>query len=493
MKLNIFPDPVHLIQRLSWNQRQKTSIFRWEQLPLNLLARQPESCLPPWVRESALARRYLQLLSPIAWDAFPQRLSDRAWPGPTPDSPVPYVIALLIKLDQKYRSMGQLVALLHQHPELVWLAGFPLIPDRSSTYGFDVGASVPSPIQFSQLLRSWPNERLQFLLGQTVSALRTALPATILFGDMVSLDTKLILAWVRENNPKEYIKDGRFDKKRQPSGDPDCRLGCKRRSNQRKQGEMDVNETPTREGSSVTGLGVGVGEFYWGYASGIAATKVPDWGEFVLAELTQPFDQSDVSYFHPLMEQVEQRLGRKPRFGTADAAYDAWYVYEYFYKAGGFAAVPLVERNPRPHPRFTNEGTPLCQADLPMHLKGAFMNHTSFIAHERQRWVCPLLHPQPNGSDCPVNHDKWPQGGCQLTMASSPGARQRYQIDRESEAYVSFYKQRTACERLFSLAVDLGIERPKLRNQRSITNINTLIYTLLNLRAWQRIQEKQAK
>ncbi len=43
---------------------------------------------------------------------------------------------------------------------------------------------------------------------------------------------------------------------------------------------------------------------------------------------------------------------------------------------------------------------------------------------------------------------------------------------------------------LLRLAKELGIERPKLRNQRAITNQNTLIYVLLNLRLLQRIQAR---
>ncbi len=89
-------------------------------------------------------------------------------------------------------------------------------------------------------------------------------------------------------------------------------------------------------------------EYYWGYSSGIVVTNVLGWGEFVLAELTQPFDQGGVMYFFPLMRQVEDRLGGKPRFGTFDAAVDAWYVYAYFYRdndpTGGFAAVPFSEK-----------------------------------------------------------------------------------------------------------------------------------------------------
>ncbi len=36
------------------------------------------------------------------------------------------------------------------------------------------------------------------------------------------------------------------------------------------------------------------------------------------------------------------RLGRGPRFGAWNAAYDAHYVYTYFHKASGFAVIPLV-------------------------------------------------------------------------------------------------------------------------------------------------------
>ncbi len=61
---------------------------------------------------------------------------------------------------------------------------------------------------------------------------------------------------------------------------------------------------------------------------------MPDWGEIVLAELTQTFDNGDASYFFPLMEQIERRLGRKPCFGALDKAYDAFYVYQYFHEAG---------------------------------------------------------------------------------------------------------------------------------------------------------------
>jgi hypothetical protein len=81
-------------------------------------------------------------------------------------------------------------------------------------------------------------------------------------------------------------------------------------------------------------------------------------------------------------------------------------------------------------------------------------------------------------------------------MATSIGARLRYQLDRNSQPYKLLYNQRTASERINSLATDLGIERPRLRSQSAITNQNTLIYSLLNLRGLQRmrtLQTSQAK
>jgi hypothetical protein len=55
------------------------------------------------------------------------------------------------------------------------------------------------------------------------------------------------------------------------------------------------------------------------------------------------------------------------------------------------------------------------------------------------------------------------------------------------ETYCAIYQQRTACERIFDRAVNLGIERPKLRNVHSIANFNMSLYILLNLRALRQV------
>jgi len=216
----------------------------------------------------------------------------------------------------------------------------------------------------------------------------------------------------------------------------------------------------------------------------------------VLAELTQPFDQPDVSYFFPLMADVERRLGFRPRFGAFDAAFDAFYVYEYFHRDGNsswesaFAAVPFSQRGGHKLTFYEN-GWPLCKAGFPMPLRYTFWSKTTLVPHQRGRYVCPLLFPEATGQTCPINHKQWPKGGC-TTIPTSIGARIRYQINRDSEAYKQVYKQRTANERINSQAVELGIERPRLRNGAAIANQNTLIYVLINLRALQRVRQKKA-
>lgn len=76
-------------------------------------------------------------------------------------------------------------------------------------------------------------------------------------------------------------------------------------------------------------------------------------------------------------------------------------------------------------------------------------------------------------------------------MPTSPGARLRYTLDREGEAFRAAYRQRTAVERINSQAYALGIERPHWRNGRAIANQNTLIYVLINLRFLQRLRSRQ--
>ena len=448
----------------------------------------PDVSLPAWVADDPVVQKYRTLLGSLPWQQFPERATDRPWPGPQPESRAPFVAAYLVKLHEGKRWMSDLRTYLIEHPALVYWLGFPRLPDPTAPHGFDVAASVPKRRHLSTVLRSLPNPALQFLLDATVHALQATLPPDqqATFGDVIAGDTQALLAWVAENNPKQYIKEGRLDKTRQPKGDPDCKLGVKHRRNHAPH-DADGSEqpTPTTDAKPASTLQVGT-DIFWGYASGVVATRLPDGTEVVLAERTRPFNESDPSYFHPLMAQVEQRLGRKPRYGTWDAAYDAHYVYEYFDQAGGFAAVPFNPGKKGADRTFAPDGTPLCAAQLPMTIQFSYQHRSGLIPHLREKYRCPLLFPTASGETCPLADPHWAKGGCTTTIAAGAGSRIRHQLDRESADYKDLYNQRTMVERINSQAEALDIIHPKLRSGRAIANRNTLTYVLINLRALQR-------
>ena len=220
--------------------------------------------LPKAVATDPLVQHYLDLLGPLNWSQFPERdlLTQRGMPA-VPF--VPFVAACLVKLDQHLRYFSHLRQYLLDHPSLSWTLGFPALSPAKTT------VQLPSQRHFPRLLRKVPNVSLQFLLDETVRLLRQELVvAAPDFGDTVALDTKHILAWVRENNPRDYVKD-RFAKDHQPA-DPDCALGCKRKRNQRTQ---TVASPPTPNSDPLPAPTIAVSEYYWGYASGIVTTKVP--------------------------------------------------------------------------------------------------------------------------------------------------------------------------------------------------------------------------
>jgi hypothetical protein len=456
-----------------------------KRLDLHTLWQHPEH-LPPCVTASPTIQRLLDLIGPLDWAHFPERNLQRNWG----QAAIPFaalVAAELIRLNEALPSMGYLRRFLIEHPGFIWLAGFPLQLDAQRVDGFNPQTSLPTQRHLTKMLRRVSNSALQFLLADSVRLIVAELQAQgAPVIDCVSLDTKHILAWVKENNPKAYVPD-RYNKRKQPVGDPDCRLGCKRRHNR-----TTPPATPTT--NPVSARQAKVGEFHWGYGSGVVVAKVAGFGEFVIAELTQPFDQADTTYFFPLMQQTEERLGYRPRYGTFDAAFDAWYVYAHFYRENdpdyGFAAVPFAEKgNYKAKERqFAPNGWPLCKAGLAMPLKFTYTDRTTCIVeHARGKYICPLRAAHQR---CPIHHPQWKKGGCTAMMSISMGARIRYTLDRDSERYKQVYRQRTAVERINSQAVNLGIERPHWRNGQAIANQNTLIYLLINLRFLQRLRAR---
>jgi hypothetical protein len=235
-----------------------------------------------------------------------------------------YLKALLVRVKEGLRYTTQLRAFLVKHPLLVIELGFQLVRDPSQPYGFDVEATLPTRFWLGEKLRQLDHELLTELLAGTVRALADEIAG---LGETVAFDVKHLYAWVKENNARVYVPE-RYDKAKRLAGDPDCRLGVKRSTNQ----EQPDGSTEEKK------------ELLWGYGSGVAAATLADYGDVVLAEFTQPFNEGDVTYFRPLYRQVVHALNQYPTHVTADAAFDAWYVYEPAARHNGIGAVPM----PRP-------------------------------------------------------------------------------------------------------------------------------------------------
>src|SRR6266567_6014509 len=225
-----------------------------------------------------------------------------------------------------------------------------------------------------------------------------------------------------------------------------------------------------------------VKEYLWGYGLGLATAYLPNYGDVILALHTQTFNENDITYFVPLYIQLIAHLGFFPTYLAADAAFDAWYVYQPMAFRGGMAAIAL---NSHGHPdcQRAPDGVPLCPIGLRMHPTYQF-SHT--YGYRAQRFRCPLLFPQSSGQSC--DHEQFLKGkGCVKDLNWEAGAQMRVTLDRDGPLYQAVYRQRTSAERINSHAKEqFGLDHPLVRNGCSVRNLNTLTYIIINLKALQR-------
>src|SRR6266699_495161 len=379
-----------------------------------------------------------------------------------------YVKALLVRIGEHLSSTPRWRAYLLDHPLLVLELGFRPHLDLGMAYGFRVESTVPCVRHLNTVLRHLDGQVLSSLLTQTVHALQTEIPG---LGEVVAYDVKHIYAHVKENNPRVHMKD-RFCKERQPTGDPDCRVGVKRSTNQ----------------TQPDGSKKEIKEYLWGYGSGVAAATIAGYGDVVIAEHTLPFNEADVTYYLPLFLRSVLALDQFPIHITADAAFDFWYVYETVAHRQGIGAIPLNSHGHEEVP-LDPDGTPRCSVGLRMHPTYQF-SHTN--GYRAQRFRCPLLFPQPNGQSC--EHEQFTKGkGCVKDLNWEAGAQMRVTLDRQGPLYQAVYRQRTSTERANSHAkLQLLLAHPLVRNFRSVRNLNTLTFMLINLKALQRAKSMNA-
>jgi len=414
------------------------------------------------IATDALCQRVRTLFELLDWSVVPESAPDLHHRGHRPHSERAYLKALLLKLSEQLTYCTTLRRYLVEHPLLVLELGFTPVRDPQAPYGFDVERTVPSARWLRYKQQSLDPCLLSALLSATVQALLGEIPG---LGETVAFDVTHIYAWVKENNLRAYVAN-RYDPTHQPAGDPDCHLGVKRSTNK------EQADGSTKE----------VKEYLWGYGSGVATSTDPVYGDVIVAEVTQPFNENDVTYFHPLYVQTVATLGFYPPNLTADAAFDAWYIYERAARHGGIAAIPL---NQHGHPTFERDpdGVPCCPIGLRMIPQFPFAHTHGYTA---LRFRCPLLFPHARNFTC--SHPPFATGrGCVKDVNWEPGGQMRVTLDRRSPPYQVVYHQRTSCERVNSHGKEqFGLAHPKVRNQRSVAHLTTLTYILINLKALHR-------
>src|SRR4051812_46687797 len=63
----------------------------------------PPVPLPAWVADDPVVQKYRTLLGSLPWAQFPERPTNRPWPGPQPKPRAPFVAAYLVKLHEDKR------------------------------------------------------------------------------------------------------------------------------------------------------------------------------------------------------------------------------------------------------------------------------------------------------------------------------------------------------------------------------------------------------
>jgi len=214
-----------------------------------------------------LVQEYRAFFALLDWSLVAQWQASRSSRGRPAHPESAYLKAFVIRLKEGLIYSSQLRAFLVKHPLLVIELGFHLVLDPSQPYGFDAEQTLPTRFWLGEKLRHLDRGLLQELLAATVHALQDEIPG---LGEVVAFDVKHLYAWVKENNERAYVSD-RYDKTQHLAGDPDCKLGVKRSTNQ----EQPDGSTKEKK------------ELLWGYGSGVAAATTPEYGDVVLAEYTQ--------------------------------------------------------------------------------------------------------------------------------------------------------------------------------------------------------------
>ena len=386
----------------------------------------PES-LPPRIRYEKL---FVALPSVLALD--------HGTPGRPPVSRDSLLRALVYKSLRGFATLSDLVMDLKCNLAMAAAVGWG--PERP----------LPSLERFSAFLRDTPNEQLQRVRLDLVSAVRDRGLAS---GKVLSIDSCPVVAPLKENNLKTSLRRRRFDKTQPPQADPEAGLGI-------------ICHYPVPDKKEVS--------WFWGYRNHVlsdAQSELPLW------ESTRPANVSDLPPGREALHWARGFFGNQVEAVTADAEYDSEDILQFIVQQ--MQARAVVPKNPRgqQNTHHTIRGEQVyCAADLPMAHRGKMTDTKSGISY--RIYSCPLhwrKKAQQQQLFCPVHHPKYfSQKGCNVLIRLTSSIRS--QIAYGTEQFQKTYNQRSAAERIFSRLLALTTQEPTVRGLRATANHITIAH-----------------
>lgn len=315
--------------------------------------------------------------------------------------------------------------------------------------GFDISRPLPSYWTFDRFLKNFDHDLLSHIIKSQVLLLAEK---GIVDTSFIGLDSTPISANTSQNNPKSFVSN-KFKPDNQPVADADCKLGVHTASNQ-------TNEKKY--------------EFYWGYKNHVLVDCISG---LPIYEITTTAETADSSVALDILADTHRFLPITECTFLADKGYDVKNIYNHIsHLYNGECIIPLNKRNTK-NPKLLPQGNPVCEAGLAMWKDGKFSDN----GRTRQKFCCPLKNSKNTNTDCPCHHKNFYNGkkhrGCTKYITIPDDIR--LCVDRGSKYFKNTYSLRTECERYNSRFKNTGQERMWVRNQSSVTNLNTLAHISL--------------
>ena len=354
--------------------------------------------------------------------------------------PIPYealLHALIYKNLRTLPSLSDLVRDIQDNPNLALILGFhPL--------------NLPYVENFSAFLQDTPHALLQEIKDYLVTEL---INLKEIKGTYLSFDSSNILAKVKENNLKTSSLKNRFDKRRTPKGDPDCRLGVMIHFPKPFQREI---------------------KYFWGYKNFALSDAL---SELPISEDTKRANVVDGKIIIPQLESVKSKFNINILGVIADSALDWANVLSFIIT--DLKAKPYIAKNPRrgadPRIKVSSTGKRICVAGFEMLCWGKFKDKN----RTRLKFVCPIIYSKTFREKhpfCPWMHPQFTKGtGC-FTYTQVLDEDIRSMIDYSSSHFKKIYNLRTSSERIFSRLLNLCMQNPTVKGLKAVSNHCTITH-----------------